>query len=55
MVINKKTDFMMRRKLLYRIDGCVWSHQLTSRMMTDICDATSHMMMEVGGGTSRTN
>ena len=44
---------MMRRKLLYRIDGCVWSYQSydhicggASRVITKVYDATSHMMME---------
>ena len=41
---------MMRQKLLYRIDGCVWS-----RTLTEVCDATSHMIIEVGGGASHMN
>ena len=43
---------MMRRKLLYRIDDVFGA---TSRMTTEVCYATSHMMTEVGGGASRTN
>ena len=47
--------FMMRRKLLHRIDGCVWSYQLyddKGMWWYQSCDegvATSHVM-EVGGG-----
>ena len=52
---------MMRRKLLHRIDGYVWSYQSydhgvcggTSHVMTKVYDATSRMT-EVGGGASRT-
>ena len=46
---------MMRRKLLHRIDGYVWSYQLYdhSHVMTKVYDATSRMT-EVGGGASCT-
>ena len=44
---------MMRRKLLHRIDGYVWSYQSYDDG-TKVYDATSRMMMEVGGGASRT-
>ena len=44
---------MMRRKLLHRIDGYVWSYQ-SYDARTKVYDATSHMMTEVGRGASHT-
>ena len=54
--------FMMRRKLLHRIDGCVWSYQSYDdggmwwyqSCDDEVYDATNHMMTGVGGGASRT-
>ena len=44
--------FMMRQKFLHRIEGYV----RTSRMMIlmEVCGSTNCVMMEVGGGASRT-
>ena len=46
---------MMRRKLLRRIDGCVWSYQSYDdggMWWYQSCGGTSRVMAEVDGGAS---